>query len=148
MIFLLSHHVVSIQIPALRTIGNIVTGSDIQTQEVINEGALSALGCLLSSPKKAIRKEAAWTISNITAGSKDQIGQIMQYDFLYKVVEMCEVDEFDIKKEAVWAISNLVSGGEPSHVATMVEYGAIKALSSLLTNKDARVVGITLEGLD
>ena len=71
MITLLQHNVVSIQIPALRTIGNIVTGSDIQTQEVIKEGALAVLGCLLQSPKKAIRKEAAWAISNITAGSKD-----------------------------------------------------------------------------
>lgn len=68
---------------------------------MINEGALQALGCLLQSPKKAIRKEAAWTISNITAGSKDQISHIMQYDFMLRLIEMCEVDEFDIKKEAV-----------------------------------------------
>merc|ERR1711865_788973 len=48
-----------------RTVGNIVTGDDMQTQIVINCGALARLGALLLSPKKGIRKEACWTISNI-----------------------------------------------------------------------------------
>lgn len=46
--------------PALRSIGNIVTGDDLQTQVVIASGALPPL---LSSPKPGIRKEACWTIS-------------------------------------------------------------------------------------
>lgn len=64
------HNSYSVQTPALRTVGNIVTGDDLQTQIIINVAALPCLLSLLSSPKKGIRKEACWTISNITAGKK------------------------------------------------------------------------------
>ena len=61
-------------VPALRTVGNIVTGDDLQTQVIIN---CTALPCLLNllqtSHKKSIKKEACWTISNITAGTTEQI---------------------------------------------------------------------------
>ncbi len=63
----------TVQTPALRSVGNIVTGDDVQTQVVVNCGALQALLALLSSPKDGIRKEACWTISNITAGNPNQI---------------------------------------------------------------------------
>ena len=65
-----SHSVVS---AALRAVGNIVTGDDIQTQVILNSSALPCLFQLLSSTKESIRKEACWTISNITAGNRNQI---------------------------------------------------------------------------
>ena len=40
---LLTHPAVTVQTPALRSLGNIVTGDDIQTQVVLNCGALNAL---------------------------------------------------------------------------------------------------------
>lgn len=58
---------------ALRAVGNIVTGDDVQTQVILNCNALPCLLQLLSSPKEGIRKEACWTISNITAGNRQQI---------------------------------------------------------------------------
>ena len=64
------HSVVS---AALRAVGNIVTGDDIQTQVILNCSALPCLLHLLSSSKESIRKEACWTISNITAGNRAQI---------------------------------------------------------------------------
>lgn len=63
---------------ALRAVGNIVTGDDIQTQVVLNCSVLPCLLSLLGSPKETIRKEACWTISNITAGNKNQI-QVKTY---------------------------------------------------------------------
>ncbi|CAA3007593.1 importin subunit alpha [Olea europaea subsp. europaea] len=71
---LLLHPSPSVLIPALRTVGNIVTGDDIQTQVIIENRALPCLLNLLTqNHKKSIKKEACWTISNITAGNKDQI---------------------------------------------------------------------------
>lgn len=58
---------------ALRAVGNIVTGDDVQTQVVLNCSALQCLSHLLKSPRETIRKEACWTISNITAGNPQQI---------------------------------------------------------------------------
>nr|ACJ85746.1 unknown [Medicago truncatula] len=68
---LLLHPSPSVLIPALRTVGNIVTGDDLQTQVIINHQALPCLYNLLTNNyKKSIKKEACWTISNITAGNK------------------------------------------------------------------------------
>ena len=65
-------------VPALRTVGNIVTGDDMQTQVIIGCGALTCLLHLLkTAQKKSIKKEACWTISNITAGTKDQIQAVI-----------------------------------------------------------------------
>lgn len=58
---------------ALRAVGNIVTGDDVQTQVILNCSALPCLLNLLASNKDAVRKEACWTISNITAGNRQQI---------------------------------------------------------------------------
>ena len=64
-------------VPALRTVGNIVTGDDLQTQVIINCGALPCLlNLLTTSHKKSIKKEACWTISNITAGTKEQVSNL------------------------------------------------------------------------
>lgn len=66
----------AVLVPALRTVGNIVTGNDMQTQIIINCGALPCLMQLLSQPhKKSIKKEACWTLSNITAGTKVRIAR-------------------------------------------------------------------------
>lgn len=65
------------QTPALRSIGNIVTGTDEQTQAVLDSGALSMFGDLLRHPKNNIQKETAWTLSNITAGKDTQIQEVI-----------------------------------------------------------------------
>ncbi|KAK1590989.1 hypothetical protein Q3G72_000404 [Acer saccharum] len=99
---LLMHPAPSVLIPALRTVGNIVTGDDIQTQCIINHGALPCLLSLLThNHKKSIKKEACWTISNITAGNNEQI-----------------------QKEAAWAISNATSGGTHEQVKYLVDQGS------------------------
>lgn len=101
--FCCRHNDYKVASPALRAVGNIVTGDDIQTQVrglggwqgnaapsalcpswpshfcflspkvILNCSALPCLLHLLSSPKESIRKEACWTISNITAGNRAQI---------------------------------------------------------------------------
>lgn len=45
--------------PALRTLGNIVTGTDFQTQVVLNAQALPNLLTCLSSPKVSRRRQVA-----------------------------------------------------------------------------------------
>jgi len=57
----------------MRTLGNIMTGTDDQAQLALDAGVLQAMNELLNHQKKAIRKEVAWSISNITAGPEHQI---------------------------------------------------------------------------
>jgi importin subunit alpha-1 len=109
-------------VPALRTVGNIVTGNDMQTQVIINCNALSCLLSLLSTHhKKSIKKEACWTISNITAGTKEQIQAVIDAGLIPHLVHLLAAGEFDIKKEAAWAISNATSGGTADQIRCVAQ---------------------------
>ncbi|KAK8960310.1 Importin subunit alpha-1 [Platanthera guangdongensis] len=146
---LLFHPSPSVLIPALRTVGNIVTGDDVQTQYVISHGALPfLLNLLTQSYKKSIKKEACWTISNITAGNKEQIQAVIAASIIGPLVELLQSAEFDIKKEAAWAISNATSGGTHDQIKFLVSQGCIKPLCDLLICPDPRIVTVCLEGLE
>lgn len=136
-------------VPALRTVGNIVTGDDMQTQIIINCGALPCLLNLLQTThKKSIKKEACWTLSNITAGTKDQIQAVLDAGIIPPLVTLLATAEFDIKKESAWAISNATSGGTREQIKYLVQTGCIRPLCDLLTCTDTRIVSIALEGLE
>ena len=70
---LMMHKNVGISVPALRSIGNIVTRDDLQAQMVTESGILLNLNELIYSAKKSIRKEVLWIISNITADSSELV---------------------------------------------------------------------------
>ncbi|KAL2507586.1 Importin subunit alpha-1 [Forsythia ovata] len=146
---LLLHPSPSVLIPALRTVGNIVTGDDIQTQVIIENRALPCLLNLLTQNyKKSIKKEACWTISNITAGNKDQIQAVIEAGIISPLVQLLQNAEFEIKKEAAWAISNATSGGTHEQIKFLVHEGCIKPLCDLLVCPDPRIVTVCLEGLE
>lgn len=146
---LLGHPSPSVLIPALRTVGNIVTGDDMQTQYIINQNALPCLLNLLAqSYKKSIKKEACWTISNITAGNKDQIQAVIEAGIITPLINLLQNAEFEIKKEAAWAISNATSGGSHDQIKLLVSAGCIKPLCDLLICPDPRIVTVCMEGLE
>eukprot|EP01024_Parvocaulis_polyphysoides_P068105 TRINITY_DN8252_c0_g4_i2.p1 TRINITY_DN8252_c0_g4~~TRINITY_DN8252_c0_g4_i2.p1 ORF type:complete len:601 (-),score=72.78 TRINITY_DN8252_c0_g4_i2:293-1936(-) len=145
---LLMHNSPQVLVPALRTVGNIVTGDDHQTQVVINCGAL---GCILhlfnTSHKKSIKKEACWTVSNITAGTKEQIQAVIDSGIIAPLIDLLTNADFDIKKEAAWSISNATSGGKPEQIEFLVQQGCIKPFCDLLNCHDSRIISVALEGL-
>ncbi|CAL9777394.1 unnamed protein product [Musa acuminata subsp. burmannicoides] len=146
---LLLHPSPTVLIPALRTVGNIVTGDDSQTQLVIEKGALPCLFQLLTqSHKKSIKKEACWTISNITAGNRAQIQAVIDANIISPLVHLLQHAEFDIKKEAAWAISNATSGSSNEQIHYLASQGCIKPLCDLLVCPDPRIVTVCLEGLE
>ncbi|MEW5301142.1 MAG: hypothetical protein WDW36_004021 [Sanguina aurantia] len=146
---LLMHPSAAVLVPALRTVGNIVTGNDMQTQVIINCGALPCLlNMLMTHHKKSIKKEACWTISNITAGTKEQIQSVADAALFPPLIGLLSTAEFDIKKEAAWAISNATSGGTADQIKFLVHTGCIKPLCDLLVANDTRIITVALEGLE
>ncbi|KAL9347932.1 hypothetical protein Peur_059298 [Populus x canadensis] len=146
---LLGHPSPTVLIPALRAVGNIVTGDDMQTQCMINHQALPfLLNLLTNNYKKSIKKEACWTISNVTAGNANQIQAVLEAGIIGPLVQLLQNAEFEIKKEAAWAISNATSGGSHEQIKFLVDQGCIKPLCDLLICPDPRIVTVCLEGLE
>lgn len=140
----------SVLVPVLRTVGNIVTGSDEQTQTMLNCALLPPLYGIVSRPeafKKSIVKEACWTLSNITAGTKEQIDAVIAANCVPPLVHLLSTAELEIRREAAWAISNATSGGDPDQIGRLVQSQCIKPLAELLRLQDTRVVLVALEGL-
>jgi importin subunit alpha-6/7 len=147
---LLNHPSTTVQTPALRSAGNIVTGDDMQTQTIINCGVLTALYQLLSSPKEGIRKEACWTISNITAGNTTQIQAVIEANMIPPLIHILGSGDFKTKKEACWALCNATSGGlnRPEQIKYLVNEGCIKPLCDILNSMDNKIILVALDGIE
>ncbi len=137
-------------IPALRTLGNIVSGNDQQTQAVIEAGALMSLSELLLNPKKSIRKETCWVLSNIAAGTAQQMNSLFNIpDLVPRILrQLNSVTEWDVRKEAAWVICNLLTSCAPPKIIEMIELGTIHPLCDLLSAGDSRVILIALDALE
>ncbi len=74
-----------------------MTGTDQQTQTVLDQNALVHFHKLLADPKSSIQKEAAWTISNITAGQPHQIQAVVDAGLIKPIIEIvAKVILFDL----------------------------------------------------
>ncbi|XP_003375147.1 putative alpha/beta hydrolase fold protein [Trichinella spiralis] len=145
---LLNHREVKVQAAALRAVGNIVTGSDEQTQVVLNCEALSYMPELLAHQKEKINKEAVWFLSNITAGNREQVQAVINAGLIPTIIKLLEKSDFATQKEAAWAISNVTISGQREEVAFMVSQGVIPAMCSQLNSRDVQVVQVILDGLN
>ncbi|XP_065006850.1 importin subunit alpha-4-like isoform X3 [Musa acuminata AAA Group] len=121
---LLSHPSHKVLVPALRTLGNIVTGNDVQTQEVCG------------------------VISNITAGNSNQIQAVIDANIVSPLVQLLQHAEFSVKKVAFWAISNAIHGGSNCQIQFLVSQGCIEPLCDLLAYPAPSINAVCMECLD
>ncbi|KAI4491141.1 hypothetical protein M0802_010451 [Mischocyttarus mexicanus] len=87
---LLSSSEITVLTPALRAVGNIATGNDVETDAIISVGGLNHFALLLQHNCLNIVKEAAWTISNITAGTMQQIDHVINANVLRPLCQVLE----------------------------------------------------------
>ena len=114
--------------PALRVLGNLVTGDDVQTQHVLDMDALSVIVPLLGHSKKIVKKEAAWALSNITAGNSQQIQLVIDSGCFSILEETFMTSESDIQKEMTWLIANATSGGSYAQICSILQHNTIQLL--------------------
>ena len=126
-----------------------MSGSDTQTQAILDFGVLPILSSLLDNESRNIRKETCWTLSNVTSGTVSQVQQVLESPGLFsKVIELIESsDDSEIQKEATWVVSNATSNREPKQIAYIIEQGAVGPLAELLKKRNL-VLDIALEGLE
>lgn len=153
------------QMPALRAVGNILTGTHEQTQAVLNMGALQPLFNLVSSNKRTLRKEACWAISNIAAGTPEQIQLLLTNEgmkVLYEILlgrnatnsaaqtgatNAASEANFDLKKEIAWVFANISSCCNEQQLKTMDPKIMISALCANLKIKEAKLIALSLLGI-
>jgi len=148
----LVHHLknnqLSVLIPALRALGNIVTGNDLQTNAVLScQDFLPRVFELISNPKKTVRKEACWLISNIAAGNQHQIALIINYPhYIEALKKAINQDVPEVVTEAAWALGNLASGATGQQISKMVnEYAYLASVGIMLNTPSPKVKQIGLE---
>ncbi|XP_010045351.1 importin subunit alpha-4 isoform X2 [Eucalyptus grandis] len=146
---LLVHPSPNVQVPTLKTVGNIVSGNEDQTQFVIEKQGLPPLYQILTENwDRSVKEEACWVITNITAGNRNQIQAVIKANIIPPVVSLLQHAEFKIKKEAAWAISYAVSGGSHEQIEYLVSQGCIKPLCDFLTCSDPEIITVCLDGVE
>lgn len=135
-------------VPALRSVGNIVTGSDSQTDAVIAAGGLPLMAKLLVHSKASIVKEAAWTVSNVTAGNAAQVQQVLDTNIFELIAAVMEKGDFKSQKEAAWVVTNATTSGTPEQIVVLIDkFRILKPFCDLLSAKDPRTVKVVLTGI-
>ncbi|VDO09685.1 unnamed protein product [Rodentolepis nana] len=131
--------------PALRSLGNLILGTDEQTQRVLDCGLLEHVAQVLVNGKSTIVKESCWLLSNVTAGTKHQIQMVIEAGIVPMLLKWIREGDFRVQREACWAISNIAIGGSPEQQAILLNLGIFNALSDLLKVSDAKLVSLVLE---
>lgn len=141
----------SMMAPALRILGNIVTGNAEQTQAVLDAGILTLAPKLLENPKSSIRKETAWLLSNIAAGNEHQVAALFKKaNLVPTLVHMSRSSAWIVRKEAIWCISNICSSSAatPKQIQALVDLDAIEAMAEVLDMTDATIVLVALDAIE
>ncbi len=125
-------------------IGNIVTGSHVQTQMVLDSNFLPFIHNCMQSGSRLVRKNAYWAISNISAGTHSQIQHIM--DILPHMVQKFTEETHMIKCEMIWTIANCMTAGN----IDQKQYTALHCMDTIgqsLTMSDPRINMTSLNAL-
>ncbi|KAJ6235382.1 importin subunit alpha-4 [Anaeramoeba flamelloides] len=145
LIKLLHHESREVQLPAIRTIGDMITGDEKSTQYILDCGLLKNFDLLLDHKTLKIIKFSCWALSNICAGNYEQIESVIEHNLIPALLKLMEHDLIPIKKEAFWAVSNAIYLGSDKQVMYLYEKGVIVKLLPFLKVKHNKIVASCLE---
>lgn len=131
----------------LRTLGNLVAGTDAQTQLVIDSGILDKLRPRLLDDDWEIQREAAWIAANIVSGNEQQVDALVETGILEDLARVAMGARWSVRKEAIWALSTLCTGHGSKHILALVEVNGLLPLVNVL-NMENPDEDMTCEVLD
>ncbi|GMR35938.1 hypothetical protein PMAYCL1PPCAC_06133, partial [Pristionchus mayeri] len=133
--------------PALRLIGNIITGTDDQTERVIMRDGFVGLICkCIDSSVTQVRREAAWILSNIAAGPAHHVDLILTNPALIgQLLQRLHHDDVRMKKEVSWVFANVLSSlntaPRPAQMSEFLGYGVLAIVDfATMPGVDTRLV--------
>jgi hypothetical protein len=136
-----------VQLAALRTLGDLSTGSDIQAQALLSPCVLLPLVKMVDSCRKQIRKEAVWILSNLCAGPTCQISQVLEEGVIPKVVALVSAQDLDTCREACWVLNNIVLYGNCAQVRALLDTPLVFRLCQVLAETQVQVLSVALRCL-
>ena len=94
-----------IKAPALRTAGNLLTGTADVVDVLIEHDVIPGLSKMLNDPKRVFRKEACWSLSNIFAANSSHIEAIFSYKdhkIVKKLIRMIYDDSSPVSNQSTF----------------------------------------------
>lgn len=134
-----------LSLPCVRIVGNITTGSDEETQAVVDAKGIDALKFAMQVPFTMLRKDACWTISNIAAGNPAQVAIVIEADIIPLVCKILREDELIVKSEAIWILTNLANVVETSLLKYVITAELMNLLPELLKIENESILSVALQ---
>jgi len=145
----LSAQELSKALPAVRTFGNILTGSSQYTDLVLKMNILPPFLGVLKRKNRVIRKEVLWALSNVAAGTSQHVQALIDAGVIDTAYTVIKESEFDLQKEAGWLVSNAAVCATPEQVHVMVmSHYLLESLSLVLNMTDTSLLKMALSSLE
>jgi hypothetical protein len=136
----------SIETPALRCLGNIVSGDDHQTSLAIEHGAIMVLCAMLRAqahnPRPGTKKEILWALSNIAAGNATQNNALLQAGVFDLIADYIAMDDHSIRKEGQWTIANALQGATSADRTAIIGSASFRALLNAASSHRICLAGV------
>ncbi|ETO18960.1 hypothetical protein RFI_18281 [Reticulomyxa filosa] len=137
---------------ALLIIGSISSGTNSQTQKLIERGILDIIDTLLDHSDKKVKEQACWILSNVipTLEEDRQLHLFFEKKHLIKtIVELSRQRNIPpVRKEAGWCLINAMSSASFEQMNELVNAGFIEAMVELLDTRTNKIIPLALNALD
>ena len=136
-----------ILIPILKIIGNISSGTDKQTTDIVNFGFLDKLWTQLSNPILKVKKEVLFILENIIASTEDSALKVLNSKSFSHIIDYTSHPEHQIKKHSVLCICNATYQKSKSMFTRLKKLSVLTQLTSLLETRDEQILFECLKAL-
>jgi len=129
----MTHSYRHVQRSSRGVLNTIASGSDEESQALIDANILPILGKFLNDPMKCA--QACTTLSKLTAGNATQIARIIESGIMSKLINVITNRTYDLYawKEGAWAVANALDGRRtPEQFQALVLDHALEPLCKVL----------------